>query len=332
MAPTEPASPMSAPVPMPHASALDAIGNTPVVKLRRVVPLHHASVHLKLEYFNPTGSYKDRMARTMIEEAERRGALRPGMCVVEASGGSTGSSLAFVCAVKGYRLRIVSSNAFAQEKLRTMCALGAEVEIIDSLSGRIGADLIRAMIARAREIAAQGNCYLTDQFNNRDALIGYEQIGTELIRQFPDGITAFCGAVGVAGMIMGVSRALKAARRDTRIVILEPACSPFITEGRAGEHHVEGIGIGFVPPLLDRTLYDEAWAVSEGEAREMCRRLAREEGLFVGTSTGLNVVAALRLAKELGPQARVVTVASDTGLKYTNGALYANAQETYRAG
>ena len=312
---------MSQPPP-PSESALGAIGNTPVVKLRRVVPEGSASVYVKLEYFNPTGSYKDRMAKTMIEQAEARGTLKPGMTVVEASGGSTGSSLAFVCAVKGYRFRIVSSNAFAQEKLKTMAAFGAEVELIHSPSGKISADLIPSMIQRSKAIADEGNCYLTDQFNNRDALIGYEQIGVELAKQFPNGISAFCGAVGVAGMVMGVSRALKAAAQGTRIVVLEPATSPLISRGQAGEHHVEGIGIGFVPPLLDRELYDEARAISEDEARRMCRRLASEEGLLAGTSTGLNVTAAIQLARELGPGATVVTVASDTGLKYMNGNLF----------
>ncbi|CAN7752769.1 cysteine synthase family protein [Variovorax sp. LjRoot130] len=313
---------MSQPPPLPSESALGAIGNTPVVKLRRVVPEGSASVYVKLEYFNPTGSYKDRMAKTMIEQAEARGTLKPGMTVVEASGGSTGSSLAFVCAVKGYRFRIVSSNAFAQEKLKTMAAFGAEVELIHSPSGKISANLIPSMIQRAKAIADEGNCYLTDQFNNRDALIGYEQIGIELIKQIPSGISAFCGAVGVAGMVMGVSRALKAAAQGTRIVALEPATSPVVSRGYAGEHHVEGIGIGFVPPLLDPELYDEVRAISEDEGRRMCRRLASEEGLLAGTSTGLNVTAAIQLARELGPDATVVTVASDTGLKYMNGNLF----------
>ena len=287
-----------------------------------MVPDGSASVYVKLEYFNPTGSYKDRMAKTMVEQAEARGTLKPGMTVVEASGGSTGSSLAFVCAVKGYRFRIVSSNAFAQEKLKTMAAFGAEVELIHSPSGKISANLIPSMIQRSKEIADGANFYLTDQFNNCDALLGYEQIGVELVKQFPNGISAFCGAVGVAGMVMGVSRALKAAAQDTRIVVLEPATSPLLSLGHHGEHHVEGIGIGFVPPLLDRDLYDEVRAISEDEARRMCRRLASEEGLLAGTSTGLNVTAAIELARELGPDAIVVTVASDTGLKYMNGNLF----------
>jgi len=308
--------------PSPVNSALDAIGNTPVVRLNRVSSPAHAPVFLKLEYFNPTGSYKDRMAKTMIEEAERRGTLRPGMTVVEASGGSTGSSLAFVCAVKGYPFRIASSNAFAAEKLRTMRVFGANVDLVPSPSGKITSDLIPSMIKRAQQIAAEGGCYLTDQFNNRDALPGYEQIGLELLQQFPHGITAFCGAVGIAGMVMGVSKVLKAVNPGTRIVVLEPAGSPTISEGRPGTHHVEGIGVGFYPPLLDRALCDEVRSISESSARAMCHRLAREEGLLVGTSTGLNVVAALDLARELGPESVVVTVATDTGLKYLSGDLF----------
>jgi cysteine synthase len=277
---------------------------------------------VKLEYFNPTGSYKDRMAKALIEEAERRGALKPGMTVVEASGGSTGSSLAFVCAVKGYPFHVVSSNAFAQEKLKTMRAFGAKVDIVHSPTGEITADLIPSMIERAREIGAAGDYYLADQFNNTDSLKGYEQIGVELLHQFPAGLSAFCSGFGIAGMVMGVSRVLKAANPATRVVILEPESSAMVTTGRAGAHHVEGIGVGFLPPLLDRALYDEARGISESAAREMCRRLAKEEGLLVGTSTGLNVVAAIELAQQLGPGATVVTVASDTGLKYLNGTLF----------
>ncbi|KAH7013151.1 tryptophan synthase beta subunit-like PLP-dependent enzyme [Ilyonectria destructans] len=308
--------------PQPVDNVLDAIGNTPCVRLRRVVPEGHAQVFLKLESLNPTGSYKDRMARSMIEEAERRGDLRPGMTVVEATGGSTGSSLAFVCAVKGYKFQVVSSNAFAPEKLRTMSTFGSSVELVHSPSGKITADLIPSMRDRAKAISNDGSCYLTDQFNNRDVLVGYEGLGHELVNQFPNGIDAFCGAVGGAGMMMGVSRVLKTKWPQTKVVVLEPASAPVITEGRGGTHGVEGIGIGFVPPLLDKELYDEARAIPEDEARDMCRRLAAEEGLLVGTSTGMNVVAALTLARQCGPGKTVVTVACDTGLKYMNGSLF----------
>ena len=307
-------------------SALQAIGNTPIVQLRGVVPPGSAALFLKLEYFNPTGSYKDRMALAMIEQAERRGDLRPGMRVVEYTGGSTGSSLAFVCAVKGYPFHVVSSDAFAAEKLKTMQAFGATLHVVHSPTGQITPDLIPQLMQRAHELAQAPDTYFTDQFNNRDALVGYEQIGHELLAQLPQGVTAFCGGGGVGGMLMGVARVLRAANQRTRIVALEPASSPVLSLGRAGAHHVEGLGVGFVPPLLDRTLFDEARGIDEVDARAMCRRLAREDGIFAGTSTGLNVVGALQLAQELGEGHTVVTVASDSGLKYLTSDLYDEAE------
>ncbi len=305
--------------PTPVDSTIRAVGNTPVVKLQRVVPSHCAEIYVKLEYFNPTGSYKDRMALAMIEEAETRGDLRPGMTVVEYTGGSTGSSLAFVCAAKGYPFHVVSSDAFAQEKLRTMEAFGAQLEILPSPDGLITKVLIQSLIERAQEIAASDNTYFTDQFNNRDAQVGYREIGRELLQQFTVPIDVFCGGVGTAGMAMGVASVL---RPPTRIVVLEPASSPVITAGEPGKHHVEGIGVGFIPPMLDPENFDEARAIDEGEARVMALRLAREEGIFAGTSSALNVVAAIEIGCELGPGHTVVTVACDSGLKYLSGDLY----------
>ncbi|KAK1499396.1 hypothetical protein CCUS01_00120 [Colletotrichum cuscutae] len=307
-------------------TALAAIGKTPLVRLRRIVPANHADVYLKLECTNPTGSHKDRMAAAIIQEAEKRGALKPGMKVVEATGGSTGSSLAFVCAVKGYKFQPVSSNAYAVEKIKTMAAFGAKVDIVHSPTGRITADLIPSLIRRAKEVEREGNVYSTDQFNNRDALVGYAALGHEIIHQVPEDVDVFCAAVGTAGLAMGVSAVLKAARPETRVVVLEPASTPVITGGQAGSHGVEGIGIGFLPPLLDKKLYDEARAVSEDEARAMCRRLARDEGIFAGVSTGLNVVAAIRLAAEIGAGKKVITIACDSGLKYLNGDLFSTPQ------
>jgi cysteine synthase len=315
---------MSSAPPKPVNGILDAIGNTPVVRLNYVVPKDAAEVFVKLESLNPTGSYKDRMARSMVEEAERRGDLKPGMTLVEASGGSTGASLAFVSAVKGYRFLVVSSNAFAVEKLRTMTALGAELDIVSSPTGKITADLVPSMVRHAEELSKAKGYYYTNQFHNADALIGYGTIGHELVEQFSDGIDAFCGAVGTAGMAVGVARALRSKQPSAKIVVLEPAESPFLTKGQGGSHSVEGIGCGLVPPHLDRALYDEVRAIPEAEARDMCRRLAKEEGLLVGTSSGVNIVGAIQLAKELGPGKRVVTVAVDTGLKYLNGTLFAD--------
>jgi cysteine synthase len=305
-----------------RTSTLEAIGGTPVVRLGRLAPPGGAEVLVKLEYFSPTGSYKDRMALAMIEGAERRGDLRPGMSVVEFTGGSTGSSLAFVCAVKGYPLTLVSSDAFSEEKLRTMRAFGADLIIVPSRGGAITPDLFDRMRDVVTEIVARDGAYWTDQFHNTDSLDGYAGIGRELLAQASAGITAFCGGVGVAGMLVGVSRALEAAGSAARIVALEPASSPFLTTGVGGPHRVEGIGTGMVPPLLTPGTYDEVRAIDESEARAMARRLAQEEGIFAGVSTGLNVVAALRLAEELGPGQTVATVAVDTGLKYLAGDLY----------
>lgn len=305
-----------------HGSTLEMLGNTPVVRLRSVVPEGAATVLVKLEYLSPTGSYKDRMARAMIEEAERRGELRPGMTVVECTGGSTGSSLAFVCAQKGYRLLIVTSDAFAPEKLRTIAAFGGELIIEPSEGGMITSDLIQRMIARAKQIAVEEGAYATDQFNNRDALAGYHEIANELLAQVEGPIDVFCGAIGTGGMLVGVAQGFCAAGKSPQIVGLEPASSPFLTEGRKGSHHVEGTGIGFFPPLLNGTKPDRIIAIDEAEARAMARRLAREEGIFAGTSTGLNVVGATKMAQELGPGKTVVTVAVDAGLKYLAGDLY----------
>jgi cysteine synthase len=301
---------------------LATIGHTPVVHLKRLTPPGAADVFVKLEYFNPTGSYKDRMALAMIEGAERRGALRPGMRVVEFTGGSTGSSLAMVCAVKGYSFLPLSSDAFAAEKIRTMEAFGAGVEIVPSEGGKVTPALFDKFKARIAQLKDEPGTFWTDQFHNGDALNGYRQIGVELLQQLGS-VDVFCGAVGTAGMLVGVSRALKEGGSRARIVALEPTSSPALTKGHGGAHRVEGTAPGFVPPHLTKADYDEARALDEEEARDMARRLAREEGVFAGTSTGVNVLAALQLARELGAGKRVATVAVDTGLKYLAGDLFA---------
>jgi len=303
-------------------SILEAVGDTPTVRLQKVVTREMADVIVKLEYYNPTGSYKDRMALAMIEGAEARGALRPGMRVVEYTGGSTGSSLAMVCAIKGYAFVPVSSDGFAKEKLQAMRIFGANLQIVPSDGGKLTPELFRTMIEKARKLGEEPNTYYTDQFDNTDAIQGYMGIGTELFDQAGPELTAFCGGVGTAGMLMGVSRALKARGARTKIVALEPASSPVLTTGKGGAHRVEGIAAGFRPPHLKEGDYDEVRTVDEQEARLMARRLAKEEGIFAGTSSGLNVVAALQLARELGPGKTVATVAVDSGLKYLAGDLY----------
>jgi cysteine synthase A len=303
-------------------STLDVVGNTPVVALRSLPGPNAATVLVKLEYYNPTGSYKDRMARAIIEGAERRGDLRPGMSVVEVSGGSTGSSLAFICAQKGYPLKVVTSDAFAQEKLSTMAAFGAELIIEPSDNGQITPELIQRAISRASSIAEAEGAYQTNQFHNEDALMGYREMVSELADQIGGTIDVFCGGVGTGGMLAGVSRAFRDRNAGTRIIALEPASSPILSQGRPGSHRIEGVGIGFAPPLLKPDDYDEVRAVDEQDARRTARRLAREEGIFAGTSSGMNVAAAVELARELGSGRTVVTVAVDFGLKYLAGDLF----------
>jgi cysteine synthase A len=303
-------------------SLTDVVGGTPVVQLIKVTPEGAADLFVKLEWFNPTGSYKDRMALAMVEEAERRGDLKAGMTVVEYTGGSTGSSLAFVCAAKGYRFKVVSSDAFSAEKLKTMRAFGAELTIVPSDGGKITPDLVPRMIEQAREYAAEPDTYFTDQLNNADSLIGYRKIGEELLQQMDRPIDVFCAAVGTAGLAMGVSAALAEAASKAKIVVFEPASTAVISGGKPGTHGVEGIGIGFIPPLLDPARYHEIRAIEEADGRTMARRLAAEEGLLAGTSSGLNIAGAIAIARELGPGHTVVTVAVDTGLKYLAGDLY----------
>jgi cysteine synthase A len=306
----------------PADSVLLAIGGTPVVRVRRVVPAGAADVLVKLESVNPTGSYKDRMALAMIEGAEARGALRPGMRVVEFTGGSTGSSLAMVCAAKGYQFVVLSSDAFAKEKLLTMKAFGAELRMVPSDGGKVTPALFERFKKEIAVLASEPNTFWTDQFHNEDAVQGYMGIGRELLEQTGGRIDAFCGAVGTGGMLRGVGRALREGGCHARIVALEPSSSPALTQGRGGAHRVEGIATGIVPPHLVDRPYDEARAVDEAAARAMANQVAREEGLLIGTSSGLNIAAAVEIARELGPGKTVATVAVDTGLKYLAGDLF----------
>jgi len=300
---------------------LGAIGRTPVVRLQKIVEPGMAEVWVKLESSNPTGSYKDRMALAMIEGAERDGRLRPGQTVVEYTGGSTGSSLAFVCTVKGYPLRIVSSDAFAREKLLTMQALAADLEIVPSPEG-ITPQLIPALIARSQEIVAEVDGFATDQFSNRDMLDGYAGLARELIEQLDGPIDAFCAYVGTAGCFVGVTRELRKRYPELQRVAVEPAESAVLSGGKPGTHRIEGGGAGFWPPLLDADDMDEVVAVSTADAFDMARRAGREEGLWSGPSTGANLTVALELARRLGPGKRIVTPLVDSGLKYLAGDLY----------
>ncbi|MBZ0301667.1 MAG: PLP-dependent cysteine synthase family protein [Anaerolineae bacterium] len=295
---------------------LEAIGNTPLMALGKVVPPHHARVLIKLEGANPTGSMKDRMAQAMIARAEADGRLKPGGTVVEYTGGSTGTSLALICAAKGYRLRIVYSDAFSQEKADHMRALGAEVMLVPSDGGRITKTLIQTLIETARQISQERDCYWTDQFNNTDHVAGYHALGEEIWMQTGGQVDAFVQSVGTSASLRGVGTILRQHKPGVQLIAVEPAESAVLSGEPTGAHHIEGIGAGFVPPLWDPILVHNILKVSSAEARAMAQRLAREEGLFAGISTGANVVGAIRVAEKLGRQATVVCLQVDTGLKY----------------
>jgi cysteine synthase A len=305
---------------------LQAIGNTSMVRLRNVVPRGGADVLVKLEWENPTGSMKDRMALAVISRAEEDGRLKPGDTIVEYTGGSTGASLALVCSAKGYRLRIVTSDAFSQEKRDHMEALGAELTLVDSEGGLSTRKLFTDMIDAARAMSREPHTFWVDQLNNRDTVAGYSSLGEEIWRQTSGKVDAFVQAAGTAASSRGVATVLKRFDPNVKLVVVEPAESPVLRGGPAGAHRIEGIGIGSIPPLFERDLVDEILPVSTDDAEEMARRLGREEALFAGTSSGANVVAALRVAARLGPEAKVVTLMVDSGLKYLSAAVYRRKQ------
>ncbi len=297
-------------------SVLDAIGNTPLVELRRVVPKGAARVVVKLESANPTGSMKDRVARAMLEAAARDGRLAPGGTVVEYTGGTTGVSLAFLAAALGYRAHFVFSDAFSDDKRWTMLAYGARLTDVPSEGRRITEPLVRAMIAKARELSRLPGHWFCDQLHNADGEAGYHPLGEELWEQAGGKVDAFVQAVGTAHALHGSASALRRRARRLHVTAVEPAESAVIAGGRSGAHRIEGIGIGFVPPLFRRDEVDEVVAVSTDDAMAMARRLAAEEAIFAGTSSGANVVAALRLAERLGSGATVATIVVDSGLRY----------------
>ena len=301
---------------------LGAIGNTTAVRLRKVVPPGCADIFVKLEWENPTGSLKDRMAQAVISRAEEDGRLKPGYTVVEYTGGSTGTSLALVCAAKGYHIQIVSSDAFSREKMDHMAALGADLTLVPSEGGLTTKKLILDMVEAARVLSRQPHTFWTDQLNNHDSIAGYYSLGEEIWSQTNGEIDAFVHSVGTAASLRGVAAALKRHKPGIRIFAVEPAESPVLSGGQPGPHKIEGVGIGYTPPLWEPTLVEEILPVSTHDARDMARRIAREEALFAGTSSGANVVAAIRVAERLGPGAKVVTLMADSGLKYLSTDVY----------
>jgi cysteine synthase len=302
---------------------MKAIGNTPLIKLERIPGPGCADIYVKLESSNPTGSMKDRMALSMIKGAERSGQLKPGGKVVEYTGGSTGSSLAMVCAVKGYKAHFVSSDAFSEEKLQTMRAFGAEVEIIPGENGKITAKLFELMIERARELSREPNTFWTDQFNNVDNRNAYHQMAGEIIDVLGKDIDEFITGIGTGGSFSGNAEVLKKEIPNIRCIPVEPLHVRALSGGDiSGTHRLEGMGAGFVPSITRLDLADEIIAVSDEDAIDTARKLARMEGIFGGISSGANVWAALQRAREIGAGKRIVTIIIDSGLKYLNGGVY----------
>jgi len=302
---------------------LDAIGNTSLVRLRRVVPEGCAKIFVKLEWENPTGSMKDRSAQAMIARAEADGRLEPGGTVVEYTGGSTGTSLALVCAAKGYRLRIVTSDAFSREKLDHMAAFGAELTLVPSEGGLTTKKLILDMIAAAKEMSREPGTYFTNQLENEDSIAGYFPLADEIWTQTGGNVDAFVHSVGTAASSRAVATVLKRHKPGVCVAIVEPAESPVLSGGEPGPHKIEGVGIGYTPPLWKPDVVDEIIPIATADAKAMTRRLAREEALFAGTSSGANVLAAIEVGRRLGPDATVVTLLCDSGLKYLSTDVYA---------
>jgi cysteine synthase len=309
-------------MPLVSEDVLGSIGNTPLVELRKVVPTGCGRVLAKLEWANPTGSMKDRMAAAAVRSAEANGRLHPGGTVVEYTAGRTGISLALVCAAKGYGLEIVFSDAFSDEKRRTMRAFGARITDVPSDKQQITEALIKAMIDKAADISRRPGHWYCDQLNNHDATQGYLPLGEEIWRQTRGEVAAFVHSVSTAHSIHGVTQALWRHDPKIRVVAVEPAESAVLSGGPSGSHKIEGIGIGFIPPLWRPDQVNEIQPVATQEAKEMTRRLAREEGIFGGTSSGANVVAAIRVARNLGPGAKVVTIICDSGLRYLSTDVY----------
>jgi len=304
------------------SNILQAIGNTSLVQLRHVVPPGCAKIFVKLEWENPTGSMKDRMAQAVISRAEEDGRLRPGDIIVEYTGGSTGISLALICVAKGYRLHIITSDAFSQDKLNQMSAFGAELTLVPSEGGLTTKKLILDMIEAAKELSQRPNTYWTDQLNNFDSIAGYYPLAEEIWNQTNGEIDAFVQCVGTAASSRGVATVLKRYNHKLKIIAVEPDESAVLLGGQAGPHKIEGVGIGYTPPLWDPSLVDEIIAVKTDDAKAMAKRLAREEGLFAGTSSGANVIAAIRVAERLGPDAKIATLMVDSGLKYLSTDVY----------
>ncbi len=305
-----------------RSSILDRIGHTPLIELKSIVPEDCSRILIKVESENPSGSMKDRMALAMIEAAERDGRLKPGGHVIEYTGGSTGVSLALICAVKGYKISIVTSDAFSVEKRSHMAAFGADLTIVRSVDGGIDAALTHNMIEAARQITERTGGFWTDQLKNADQITAYHKMGDEIWKQTAGDVDAFVQSTGTAASARGVAEALHRHNPNIHCVAVEPSESAVLSGGESGVHKIEGIGAGFVVPLWKPDAIDEIATVSTEEAMETARQLARTEAIFAGTSTGANVATAIKLGRRLCPDATIVTVMCDSGVIYLSTALY----------
>lgn len=301
---------------------LQTIGNTSLVQLNKVVPPGCGKIFAKLEWENPTGSMKDRTAQAMIAKAEEDGRLKPGDTIVEYTGGSTGISLALVCVAKGYHLQIISSDAFSKDKLNQMSAFGANLTLVPSEGGLTTKKLILDMIETAKQYSQKPNTFWTNQLYNTDSITGYYPLAEEIWNQTNGEIDAFVHCVGTSASLRGVATVLKRLNPRIKIIAVEPGESPVLSGGQPGPHKIEGVGIGYTPPLWDPNVIDEIIPVKTDDAKAMARRLASEEGFFVGTSSGANVVASIEIAKRLGPDAKIATLMVDSGLKYLSTDVY----------
>lgn len=305
-----------------NKSIKGAIGNTPLIELKNIVPSNSSRIIAKLESANPTGSMKDRMAKAVIEAAERKGFIKQGSTIVEYTAGTTGVSLAFVCASLGYKFHAVFSDAFSHEKRITMKAFGADITDILSDNKKITERLIKEMIETSRRFSEQENHWWADQLNNHDAEQGYYPLGDEIWEQAEGRVDAFVHTVGTAHSIHGVTKSLSKYNNNIQTYAVEPDESAVLSGRPSGAHKIEGIGIGFIPPLWQPEIVNEILTVTTEDAMAMARRLAREEGIFAGTSTGANIVAALKIAERLGPSKTVATIIVDSGLRYISTPLY----------
>ena len=303
-----------------YNNVVELIGNTPLIKLNRILEESSAEIFVKLESFNPAGSVKDRIALNMIEDAEAKGKIKKGDTIIEPTSGNTGIGLALVCAVKGYRLILVMSESMSFERRNLLASYGAELVLTPAKDGMQGA------IDKANEILkGHPEYFMPNQFENPANPAMHKKTTAVEIWDAMDGrIDAFVAGVGTGGTITGVGEFLKEKNPDIKIIAVEPAGSPVLSGGRPGPHKIQGIGAGFIPKVLNRGIIDKIITVGDDDAFKMAKRLAREEGLLVGISSGANMMASLQVAKELGKGRRVVTVLPDTGERYFSIEKYFN--------